>query len=103
MGFAESISTCMGKDELKILIDDHVFECSDESLNIESDFHLGPNSPRKVPSWDIIVAPSNFPHSQEFTSAIIGKDIKTVSKNNRFISNLFGFFFKFHICLDGWR
>jgi hypothetical protein len=62
-----------------------VVEFSDESLNIESDSHLGPNFPRKVPSLAIILAPSNFPHSQEFTSAKIGKDIKTVSKSNRFI------------------
>jgi hypothetical protein len=53
--------------------------------------HLGPNSPKKAPSLATIVAPSNFPHSQEFTSANIGKDIKAVIKIQFFITASFQF------------
>ena len=56
-------------------------ECSDDSLNIESDSHLGPNFPRSLPSLAIILAPSNLLHCHEFTSALIGTDIKTKYKH----------------------
>ncbi len=74
-----------------MLLDDHVWECSDESLNIESDSQLGPNFPKKEPSLATIVAPSNFPHSQEFTSADKGKDIKDAIKIQFFINTSFQF------------
>ena len=72
-----------------MLLDDHVWECSDESLNIESDSQLGPNFPRKAPSLATIVAPSNFPHSQEFTSANVERVINPMIRIQILIQTYF--------------